>query len=62
MAIRIIRNVPENKLNFYEQLFKDTGATSVSHAKEEDGEYTITAIFPDVERHSELAERIKPPE
>ena len=58
MAIRIIRNVPADEVDAVEQLFEDSGATSVSRAKEEDGEFTVTAIFPDIEKHAELKARV----
>ena len=36
----------------------DSGAVSVSRAKEEDGEFTVTAVFPDIERHADLEARM----
>jgi hypothetical protein len=58
MAIRIIRNVPADEVDNVERMFIDSGATSVSRAKEGDGEFTVTAVFPDIERHVELMGRL----
>ena len=58
MAIRIIRDVPAGKVEGVERMFLDVGATSVGHAAEGDGEFTVTAVFPDIETHETLVERI----
>jgi hypothetical protein len=58
MAIRIIRNVPADRVDAVERMFIDSGATSVSRAREEDDEFTVTAVFPDIERHADLEARL----
>lgn len=61
MAIRIITNVAADDVPFVEQLMKDSGAIAVTHKQEGDGEFTVTGIFPDIERHAELTMRLSDP-
>jgi hypothetical protein len=58
MAIRILQNVQAVDVAAVEQMFRDQGATSVNASPEGDGEFTVIAIFPDVERHADLAARL----
>ena len=58
MAIRIISNVPATELENVEQLFLNSGATSVTHVQEPDQEFTVMAMFPDKEAHAAMKLRI----
>ena len=58
MAIRIISNVPQLELKNIEELFLNSGATSVTHVEEPDHEFTVMAMFPDKEAHAAMTQRI----
>ena len=58
MAIKIIRNVPENQVARYERLFRDAGATDVDVNPEGDGEFTMIVTYPDRESFSALRARL----
>jgi hypothetical protein len=58
MALRIIHNVPAEEVDFIIQLMTDGGAKSATSQEEDDGEFTITAIFPDVEKYVQLRKRL----